>query len=270
MNEDREESCAAPFLPPGLAEALHGYLWSRDLVGESGGAVYRLHGRPGAPELYLKHGRDTVANAIEDEIIRLRWLARHIPVPAVQHFISVPGEAWLLMTAMHGETAYQALETRPSEREAVVEALAHFLRRLHAIPVSECPFTSDHTHRLAAARQRIDAGLVDEEDFDAEREGWTAEQVWQGLHDLLPLAPDPVVTHGDFSLDNLLIAGGAVVGCIDAGRVGIADRYQDLAILWNCLGEFGEALQDRLMTAYGLAEADRRKLQFHLMLDELF
>lgn len=90
------------------------------------------------------------------------------------------------------------------------------------------------------------------------------------MHRLLPLAPDPVVTHGDFSLDNLLIVEGKVVGCIDVGRAGIADRYQDLAVLWNCLEEFEPSLQERLVAQYGIADPDRRKLQFHLLLDELF
>jgi len=153
---------------------------------------------------------------------------------------------------------------------AVVDALAAFLRHLHAIPAGECPFNSDHALRLSRARLRIDAGLIEVDEFDEERQGWTAEQVWDAMRELLPLTPDPVVTHGDFSLDNLLIHDGQVIGCIDAGRVGIADRYQDLAILWNSLGEFGPALQDRLLEQYGIADPDRRKLQFHLMLDELF
>lgn len=270
MNSDREEICTALDLPAEMAKDLHGYSWARDLIGESGGSVYRLHGKPGAPALYLKHGQAAVADAIIDEMVRLRWLAEYLSVPAIRHFTYEKEEAWLLMTALPGETAYQVLEARPADRVAVVDALAGFLRRVHAIPVSECPFTSDHIFRLGLARQRIDAGLVDEEDFDAEREGWTAQQVWQSLIERLPLTPDPVVTHGDFSLDNLLICNGDVAGCIDTGRAGIADRYQDLAILWNCLGEFGSALQDRLLMTYGLTEVDDSKLQFHLMLDELF
>ena len=147
---------------------------------------------------------------------------------------------------------------------AEMTALLDFLRRLHAIPVEACPFSGDHAHRLAIARARIDAGLVDVDDFDEERRGWTAEAVWNELNDLLPLAPDPVVAHGDFSLDNLIVEGHAVVGCIDVGRTGIADRYQDLAILWNCLHEFGPALQARLLRQYGFSSPDRRTLQFHL------
>jgi aminoglycoside 3'-phosphotransferase-1 len=267
---DREERCEAIPLPAELSAAVAGYAWARNNVGESGGAVYRLHGKPQAPDLFLKQGHGAVADDIVDEMTRLRWIGAYIPAPAVVHFVTVPGEAWLLMTALPGETAYQALEARPQDRLAIVDSLAVFLRRVHAIPVGECPFNSDHVYRLALARKRIDARLVEEEDFDEERAGWTAEQVWQAMHRLLPFAPDPVVTHGDFSLDNILMVDGEVTGCIDMGRVGIADRFQDLAIMWNCLGEFAGDLQDRFIAQYGLAELDPVKLPFHLMLDELF
>lgn len=216
-------------LPPDIAAALSGYEWERDAVGESGGAVYRLHGKAHAPD-----------------------------------------EAWLLMTAVPGQSAYQVLQAQPEKCSAVVAALVRFLHRMHAIPVASCPFNSSHAYRLTQARARIDAGEVDEDDFDDERAGWTAEQVWGAMQALLPLVPDPVVTHGDYSLDNLLIAGAEVSGCIDVGRAGIADRYQDLAIAWNCLGEFGAPLQERFLEQYGITELDRRRLQFHLLLDELF
>ncbi|MDF0545824.1 APH(3')-I family aminoglycoside O-phosphotransferase [Sphingobium sp. H39-3-25] len=270
MYVDHEVICTPAPAPAGMSAELVGYEWARNNVGESGGAVYRLFGKPDAPDLFLKHGRDAVADDLVDEMGRLRWMARHIPAPIVTHFVSTPGEAWLLMTALPGETAYQALKARPDDRIAIVDALAVFLRQLHAIPVSECPFNSDHAYRLGLARRRIDANLVEEEDFDEEREGWTAEQVWQAMNQLLPFIPDPVVTHGDFSLDNVLMVDGEVIGCIDAGRVGIADRYQDLAILCNCLGEFEASLEDRFLAQYGVPKPNQDKLQFHLMLDELF
>lgn len=174
------------------------------------------------------------------------------------------------MTAIPGQTAYQVMKARPNDRIAIVDALAMFLQRLHAIPVSDCPFISDHAYRLARARERIDAGLVDEEDFDDERKGWTAEHVWEAMQRLLPLASDRVVTHGDFSLDNIIVLDGEVVGCLDVGRAGIADRYQDLAILWNAIGEFDPRLQDRLLAQYGITDVDQRRLQFHVLMDELF
>jgi len=270
IDPHREEAAAALPAPANMVAALAGYTWARNTVGESGGAVYRLHGRTDAPDMFLKHGAGPVADDITDEMVRLRWLAPHLPVPALAHFSRTPEEAWLLMAAMPGHTAWQVLQASPGRRRAVVDALAAFLRRLHAIPLHACPFTSDHAWRLARARMRIDAGLVQEDDFDEDRAGWTAAQVWDALQGLLPLAPDPVVTHGDFSLDNLFIRDDQVVGCIDLGRAGIADRYQDLAIMWNCLGEFGAPLQERFLKQYGLASLDESKLRFHLLLDELF
>ncbi|MDJ0276413.1 APH(3')-I family aminoglycoside O-phosphotransferase [Sphingomonas sp. 2R-10] len=265
---EREVACAPVTMPAGIAEAVRGYHWARDHVGESGGAVYRLSGRADAPDLFLKHGTGVVADEIVAEMVRLRWLAAYVPVPDLVAFVALPDAAWLLTTALAGETAWQLLDRAPEQRGAVVDALAGFLRRLHAIPVAHCPF--DAGHRLHLAQVRIDAELVDEADFDDARAGWSAQQVWDALQGHLPLPADPVVTHGDFSLDNLLLQDGEVTGCIDLGRVGIADRYQDLAILANCLGAFDDALVARMFVTYGVAEPDGARMAFHLLLDELF
>ncbi|MBW6525921.1 APH(3')-I family aminoglycoside O-phosphotransferase [Sphingomonas sp. RHCKR7] len=267
---EREVPCAPAALPPSLAEALEGYRWARDTVGESGGAVYHLRGGAGGPDLYLKHGVGAVADDVTDEMARLVWLSPRIAVPPLIHFVRDAASAWLVTGMLEGETAYQLLERAPGQRGAVVDALADFLRQLHAIPAADCPFVADHRLRLRHARARIDAGLVEEEEFDPARAGWSAEQVWAALGALQPVAPEPVVTHGDYSLDNLLLRDGAVTGCIDLGRVGVADRYQDVAIMWNCLGEFDHSLRDRFLDRYDARPLDEQRLDFHLLLDELF
>ncbi|MEG2031165.1 MAG: APH(3') family aminoglycoside O-phosphotransferase [Janthinobacterium sp.] len=259
-------------MPASLRAAVAGYRWARDSIGESDAAVYRLRGRDGAPDLFLKHGRGLAAADLADEAARLRWLAPQLPVPAVVQFARVadPDQAWLLTAALPGKTASEVLEADPGLGPAVADALAAFLRRLHALPVSACPFDAGPAVRLVQARQRIDAGLVDADDFDAGRQGWTAEQVWAALQDCQPLTPNLVVTHGDFSLENILLHEGAVVACLDVGRAGVADRYQDLAIAWRALGELDAALQQRFAVQYGLLDIDQGKLQWHLLLDELF
>ncbi|TDX33575.1 aminoglycoside 3'-phosphotransferase-1 [Rhodovulum visakhapatnamense] len=270
MHQDCEARFGAAAEAAAMFDGLSGYVWTRNNIGESGGEVYRLHGNPGAPDLYLKYCWGAEAGSLLDEVSRLRWLAAHLRVPALVEFRCSADEAWLLMEALPGETAYQALLARPEEREVVVDALARFLKKLHSIPINQCPFNSGQAYRLGLARQRLDAGLVDEDDFDEERRGWSASHVWREMLLLLPQAPDLVVTHGDFSLDNILVVGNEVAGCIDVGRAGSADRYQDLAILWNCLGEFDTSLRERLFASYGMPVPDWSKLQFHLMLDEFF
>jgi aminoglycoside 3'-phosphotransferase-1 len=190
-------------------------------------------------------------------------------VPPLRGFVLEAGTGWLLAERLPGRTAYQILEDDPAQAPALARVLAVFLRRLHAIPAEHCPFNADHRLRLAAAQARMEAGLVEEEDFDDARRGMSARQVWDAMLAALPPRFDRVVTHGDFSLDNLLVVDGVVTGCIDLGRVGIADRWQDIAILWNSLEEFGEDAAQAMLDAYGIA-MDADKLDFHLRLDEFF
>ncbi|MGK5071665.1 APH(3') family aminoglycoside O-phosphotransferase [Janthinobacterium sp. ZB1P44] len=269
---NKKQAAVTAAMPASLRAAVAGYRWVRDTAGESDAAVYRLQGRDGAPDLFLKHGKGVAAAELADELARLRWLAPYLPVPAVLQFAQAadPQQAWLLTAALPGKMAHELLEANPEIGPAVADALAAFLRQLHALPVAGCPFDAGHAVRLAQARRRIDAGLVDADDFDARRQGWTAEQVWLALQRCQPLTPDLVVTHGDFSLENVLMQDGAVSGCIDVGRAGVADRYQDLTIVWRALGELDAALQQRFVDQYGIVDIDQGKLQFHVLLDELF
>jgi aminoglycoside 3'-phosphotransferase-1 len=254
-------------VPAGLAAAVDGRSWFRDRVGQSGCAVYRLV-REGEDDLYLKMaGAETLSDLV-DEMARLRWLADYLPVPPLHGFGLEAGGGWMLTGRLPGRTAYQLLEENPAAAPALACALARFLRRLHAIPVERCPFNADHRLRLAAAKDRMDAGLVEEDEFDEARLGRSAREVWDEMLAAMPATFDRVVTHGDFSLDNLLMVDGEVTGCIDLGRVGVADRWQDLAILWHSLAEFGAAAA-AMLQAYGIA-LDPPRLDFHLRLDEFF
>lgn len=269
----REIAAQAPFLSPSLVARLQDGQWQRNLVGEAGAEVFRVR-LPTGPEVFLKQASGDTAHALTEEMARLEWLSSLAgelpPVPSVEHFECAAGHSWLLTRAMPGRTANEWLQEAPGRGLAIVQSLATALRRWHALPVQHCPFNADHTLRLAQARQRLDAGLIDADDFDDARAGWTPEDVWDAMHALLPLRMERVVTHGDYSLDNILLdAHGQVTGIIDVGRAGIADPYQDLAILWNGLSEFGEDLQQALLPAYGTA-LDSDRLTFHLCLDECF
>jgi len=256
-------------LPQGFAALIDGYTAKRDTIGESGGVIHRLDA-PGLPSLFLKQDEGRRAADLADEYVRLRWLQDQLPVPRLVAFAEQASAAWLLSEALDGIAAYEWLEANPDRSATAVAGMASFLRRLHSLPVAACPFNAGLPLRLVAARANIDAGRVDENEFDAARVGWSAEQVWDRLHMLLPIDAEPVVTHGDFSLDNIFLDdAGAVTGVIDLGRVGVADRYQDLAILANCVAEFDAGLNAVLFDAYG-SPPDAQRIEVHLLLDELF
>lgn len=246
--------------------------WDREpvLVGEAGASVLRLS-HPDGGVRYLKHGTGTVADDIADEAHRLFWLTGRLPCAKPLHFTRTSDAAWLLTVAVAGRTGDEWVGDDRANLPMVVDAFARFLRRLHSLPVSDCPFDAGADVRMAHARRLIDAGSVDVDDFDDDHAGWAAEQLWERLVALRPRVRTSVVTHGDFSLGNVLVdAQGQVTGCIDVGRLGVADAYQDLAILWQNLREFGPDVAQRFLTAYGVDTPDQQRLDFHRCLDELF
>jgi aminoglycoside phosphotransferase len=69
-------------------------------------------------------------------------------------------------------------------------------------------------------------------------------------------------------------ATGRVTGLLDAGRLGVADRWTDLALMTRSFVDdrnprYGEGAADRFLTRYGISP-DPRKSDFYRLLDEFF
>jgi len=66
------------------------------------------------------------------------------------------------------------------------------------------------------------------------------------------------LTHGDFTPANILILP---TGIRDLGRLGVADRYQDIALALRHLdGDFGPAWRAPFVRTNGIADIDESKL----------
>lgn len=264
-------------LPPPLAADLGKHSRSEISTGESGSNVIRFE-RPGGSSLFLKSlAIGTIPNArpLFDEAERLGWMhAVGLPVPAVLQYHEWKGREYLLLTAVAG---VDASVPRPAEKySAMVAALAAGLRTLHATNISACPFDHSRRVRVAAAEARIRAGLVREDDFDANRQGRSAAELYAELIASPPASEDRVFTHGDYSLPNVLLvedgAGGfRVSGFVDCSNAGIADRYQDLALCVRSVAyNFGPEWVPALFARYGVERPDETKIAYYQLLDEFF
>ncbi len=240
----------------------------RQAIGASRADVARVR-RRGRPDVFLKSEVIDAFSELDAEVLRLRWLRAHgQPAPAVLASAEEDGRRWLLMSAVPGQDLASSPALAPAQ---VVVLLADALRGLHALPVARCPFDQRLHLRLAAAAARVAAGHVDAADFDDERRGWSAQQAYAELLATRPAQEDAVVVHGDACLPNLMAADGHFSGFIDCGRLGVADRWQDLALAARSLVE---QYQDPrwvalLLARYGI-EADARRLAFYRLLDEFF
>ena len=268
-----------PEPPVELQRLLEGLTLSPIGVGCSGATTFRA-----GP--YILKLDDPEA---EVQASRLVWLAGRLPVPRVYW----QGPGTLLLEALPGRDA-----SEPDQDPALVVALlAEGLRRLHGLTAEDCPFDARPPVLLAQARHRMERGLVDEADFDEERLGRSAADLWEELLDLAPHAPceEAVFTHGDYCLPNVLIeaieppdpmgyvgghgggrAGGhtsrgRLGGFVDLGRAGLGDPYRDLALAERSItSNLGRSWVAPFFAAYGLPEPDPVRRRFYLLLDEFF
>jgi kanamycin kinase/streptomycin 3"-kinase/aminoglycoside 3'-phosphotransferase-2 len=166
--------------------------------------------------------------------------------------------------------------------EAAARSLGQFLARLHARDPHACPFERWLAVTVPLARVHADEGTVDEDDFDAEREGRSADHLHQDLLERRPRAEelepsDLVVCHGDACLPNFLADPETIeiTGMVDVSRLGVADRHLDLALATRSATDtslnpaWGPDAAQALLAAYG-RPADPWRLDFYRLLDEFF
>jgi aminoglycoside phosphotransferase len=223
--------------------------------------------KAGEPGRYLKvDARPESELRAEKE--RMEWLVAHLPVPQVLAFEEDEGRQYLLTSALPGRDASDSTHARDMPR--LVRLLAEGMRRFHALPVANCPFDHRLELMIDEARRRTRAGRVDETDFDAVRQGRTAEDLLKELERTRPGKEDLVVTHGDYCLPNVMIARGRISGFVDLGRAGVSDRHRDLALAARSLAHnFGAEWVPLLFQEYGQSP-DPAKIEFFQLLDEFF
>ena len=251
-------------LPPQL-QPLAKHVWEPITIGESKASVWRI--AMGETALFLKAEPAHDLSEMADELLRLDYLAEMgFPAPRVVDHVDAGDFNWLLMTAVKGNDLTHLRDVP----EILIQVLADGLKRLHALDPANCPFDHNLDRRLADAEANVLAGRIDETDFDDERAGWTGRQVLDWLMDNRPAETDRVVTHGDACLPNILAAGGRFSGIVDCARLGVSDRWQDLALACRSL-EFngGENFVADFLAAYG-AEFDAERYAYYCAMDELF
>jgi kanamycin kinase/aminoglycoside 3'-phosphotransferase-2 len=238
--------------------------------------VWRVAGPPRRYVKLVGDGDDRVAltRQLLAEAEHAVWLgAQGFPAPQVLDSGSQDGVAWLVTAAMPGRTLADPWPL--SMRGRLVDNLADMCAALHDIPVTACPFRRDLAVTIPAAADAVRDGAVDPGDFDDERAGRSPADLLEELFATRPGAEDLVVCHGDLCLPNVLADPdtGAITGLVDLGRLGVADRHQDLALTTRSLGpingQFGPGAADRFLRRYPIPP-DPGRLDYYRLLDEFF
>ncbi|MEU7629199.1 phosphotransferase [Nocardia sp. NPDC049220] len=224
--------------------------WSDEQESRSGGVVSALG------SYRIVRGPRAIA-----ECERLNWLrGRGIRLLDVAAF---EGDVLLLADTRVSSQATRGVDIGPTSIGAVMGST---LRRLHSIPIAECPFDGRLDTVLAQARRQVVEGLVDAEGFDDDHRGWAPTDMLARLLAERPVHEDLVVAHGDFT--PATVVAGEIL--LDVAALGVADRYRDLApAVRDLRAEFGESAVTDFCGAYGVPELDHHRLSYYRLLDEL-
>lgn len=249
--------------------------WAPVTAGESGAAVFRS----ADATRYAKCVPAADAAGLKAECDRVEWLSgQGVPGPRVVDWRSGDAGACLVTTAVSGVPADQV---SAGELRVAWERIADAVRRLHGAPVAQCPFRRDLDAMVAVARDVVSRGAVDPEFLPVEQQRTPAVELLDRLTGQVARrreqeAADTVVCHGDLCLPNIILDPRSwdVSGFVDLGRLGLADRYADLALLlanaretWTDEGR-ARAADAAFAERYDIA-LDHDRLRFYLHLDPL-
>jgi aminoglycoside 3'-phosphotransferase-2 len=216
---------------------------------------------------YVKVSDAGAFGGVEDERRRLEWAAAKLPLAAVIDAGQDNGLDWMLLAPLRGLDGTSArLLKRPPR---LVGLLATALRQLHAAPITGCPFDFRLPAAMAHVESRLDSGQINPADFRPQFRGFSAAAAVAELRSLLPAAEDPVITHGDYCVPNIVFDGDRLSGFVDVGALGVADRWRDLAVaLWTLECNIGLGWDELFLETYGVTP-DPARQAFYLLLYEL-
>jgi aminoglycoside phosphotransferase len=250
--------------PPDLLNIITDYVWQRNLTGHSTSQVFHLK-KAGGKNLYLKIDSQRESRLLKEKL-RLEWLKGKLPVPEVRLFVSDDERDYLLASEIKGAGAHENLWKGDIPR--VIQQLAAGVKMIHNLPIEACPFNERLETKIEKARRRIELGLIEQSNF--EEPDKKPEELFQKVIATKPDSGNLVFTHGDYCLPNVILRDFVINGFIDLAEAGIADRYQDIALLTRSVEyNYGKHWIPFVFECLEI-EPDWGKIEFYKLLDEFF
>lgn len=250
-------------LPIEIKKHVLGMKGIENIVGCTEAKVIQYSGN--GKTMYLKIDKKNEEFTREQKIYN--WLKNKLSVPSVVESYNSDEYDYLLLTEAKGIMA--ADDKMLIEPTHTINSLAKGIKELQKIVIKDCPFDSTIEYKLEKAKKRIEKGLVSLEG-SVDCGGFkTPQEIYDFLVKNKP-TENLVFTHGDYCLPNVLI-DGKDISFIDLGRAGIGDIWQDIALCVRSLKHnFGTNKYSKLFFEYLEMEPDYDKINYYILLDELF
>lgn len=210
----------------------------------------------------------------------LKELEGKIPVPKVYDYKEIEDKSYLLMNRVEGRLASD--DYYINNPDLLITILADTLKLFWSVDISNLNNPTTLDTKLRIAKYNVDHNLVDldnvEHDTFSEGSFANPEEL---LNFLIKNKPEEelVLSHGDLTLENMIIKDDKLAAVIDLGLTGIGDIYQDIALIFRSLANDLGGIEG--IESYKEYEAELffkklditpnwEKLRYFLLLDELF
>jgi aminoglycoside phosphotransferase len=125
--------------------------------------------------------------------------------------------------------------------------------------------------QITFARRTLENNEVQVSLLDTDYRGRSLNDLFREMVAHRPDTLDPVVVHGDPYNENILVNSdtGEIAALIDVGNTGVADRYTDLAMIYDdIVHAFGQSGWEKFLQYYGLMNFDSKKMYFYRLFNE--
>lgn len=241
-------------------------------IGYSNEKVYFLDRGYQGKDVVLKTSK---RKEVLKEGMILSWLYPRIKTPKVYINKCIDGVYYLVMEKLEGQMMQETIFDSGIKEGIIQYAL--LIKRIHQIPYQDFPFITTLEDRVVEAKYNVENDLVKTQYFERELKDKSAEEVYELLIRYYPQDEDKVLVHGDVCMPNFIMHLHQLSGIIDVGRMGVNDRYLDIAIALRTL-RYNIELYGDVMTkedinlfldTYGIKNFNREKFIFYILLDEL-
>ncbi|SFM47027.1 Aminoglycoside phosphotransferase [Paenibacillus sp. 1_12] len=162
---------------------------------------------------------------LSEEYKALQYLSQtELLVPKVYSYHVEKKSRWLLMDYMNGISLREYLSREPSlnEKQKAISNFGLCLRKIHECP---CPIGL-----IKNDKPWLDTMLLKAENNLTQYEVDGSEELLSRLKEKRPKPIENTLIHGDFTIDNVLVNEGNIVGIIDWSGAAYGDPRYDVAL----------------------------------------
>jgi aminoglycoside phosphotransferase len=209
----------------------------------------------------VKYAHTTYSVKREQQVVR--WLRGRLNVPEIYDFGVEQNREYMIMSRLEGIHIDDFQNNPP----AYVAHMANAIKLVQSVDISDCAFDSRIATRLSELKWLIDNNLASLDDWEDTTRFSDPYALYQWLCDHKP-SEALTFSHGDITAN--FFVHGFDYFFYDWGRAGVADKWMDIAFCVKTIREFEDkGYEDRFFERLNI-EPDYEKIDYFILLDEMF